>query len=132
MPPPTPQPGIRQHFGASQVLSTRLSSSEFKERVLNTVVAKYPYIDRFLEAAQAAGVQLTLSHILPVLGRLTPRYYSIASSHRVHPTTPHIAVRVLRDRTKADEPIYGVCSHYLASLRVLPNPFQQLPQSSAG
>ena len=29
-----------------------------------------------------------------------------------------IAVRVLRDKTAANEPIHGVCSHYLAALSV--------------
>lgn len=57
-----------------------------------------------------------LAYYLDLLPPLRERYFSIASSPRVHPSTVHLCVAVVRYQTMLSIPRFGVCSSYLAAL----------------
>ena len=60
---------------------------------------------------------LYIAHVLVILNRLQPRYYSISSSNKVDDKVVSISVGVLNEKTSMGVPIEGVCSNYLAKLR---------------
>ncbi|KAG7726970.1 hypothetical protein KL933_003253 [Ogataea haglerorum] len=53
--------------------------------------------------------------LLESLGKLEPRYYSIASSELLYPDEAHLTVKCQREQLK-DKIIYGVCSNYIESI----------------
>jgi sulfite reductase (NADPH) flavoprotein alpha-component len=74
----------------------------------------------FLEArefvdllAEFPSAQLTADELLQHLRNLQPRLYSIASSPRLHPATPHLTIAIVRYSTNGRSRA-GVCSTFLA------------------
>ncbi|MFO0602708.1 MAG: cytochrome P450 [Polyangiales bacterium] len=64
--------------------------------------------------ARFPSVQCSLALVLSLRPTLKPRYYSIASSPRVHPRTCHLTVGV-HTAPRPDGSVHeGVCSHHLA------------------
>jgi NADPH-ferrihemoprotein reductase len=58
------------------------------------------------------------SFILETFNHMVPRYYSISSSSKVHPTTPHItAIIEARQTGEGKEVLYGVTTNYLLALK---------------
>ncbi|WP_437624507.1 nitric oxide synthase oxygenase [Sorangium sp. So ce1151] len=97
-------------------LESPLESAEAREVLSNSIMDQHPTIVDLLEAFPEARVQL--GDLLVLLPRLAPRYYSIASSATEHPRHVHLMVGVVHVRTNAGAMIHGVCSNYLANLRV--------------
>ncbi|KAG7920182.1 hypothetical protein OGATHE_002674 [Ogataea polymorpha] len=55
------------------------------------------------------------SFLLESLGKLEPRYYSIASSELLYPDQAHLTIKCERELVKG-KLFYGVCSNYIESL----------------
>jgi len=64
------------------------------------------------------SVNPPLPHILELLPRLAPRYYSISSSSNAHPGRVHITSIVVRFHTPTGREHHGVASTWLAKLPV--------------
>eukprot|EP00762_Andalucia_godoyi_P000170 ANDGO_02444.mRNA.1 NADPH--cytochrome P450 reductase len=58
----------------------------------------------------------SIAHLLEVLPRLQPRYYSISSSKSKHPNSIHACVAVLRYETPLNRIKEGCCSSFLSTL----------------
>uniref|UniRef100_A0A0B7BHS3 NADPH--cytochrome P450 reductase n=1 Tax=Arion vulgaris TaxID=1028688 RepID=A0A0B7BHS3_9EUPU len=56
-----------------------------------------------------------LDHICELLPRLQPRFYSISSSPKVHPTSIHITAVLVEYTTPTNRPTKGVCTSWLAT-----------------
>jgi len=69
------------------------------------------------------SVNPPLAHLLELLPRLAPRYYSISSSPNAHPGRVHITSVVVRFHTPTGREHLGVCSTWLAKLA----PNSQIP-----
>lgn len=56
-----------------------------------------------------------MEQIMPLLPKMTPRYYSISSSPRVHPTQMRLTfgTHVITRPQQPQLPFKGICSHYL-------------------
>jgi nitric oxide synthase oxygenase domain/subunit/sulfite reductase alpha subunit-like flavoprotein len=100
-----------------KMLQPQVSSAEDRESVCNEVRDYYPNVVLLLEALAAQGIALAFEAVLPLLSRLSPRYYSISSSSRMFPHRPHITVGVLHEKTTQNVAIRGICSNYLARVK---------------
>lgn len=112
----------RSGLGASiaswlAILNARTTSVEVREAVCNDVRDYFPNAVLLLEFLSLQGAVPAFEAVLPLLGRLSPRYYSISSSSRLFPRLPHISVSVLHDKTAQNVAIRGICSNYLARIR---------------
>lgn len=97
-------------------LESPLVPAAEREAVSNIVIDRYPTVLDLLDGFPDARVDAAA--LLPLLQRLSPRYYSISSSAAEHPKSAHATVGVLHTRTPAGAAIHGVCSNYLANLAV--------------
>lgn len=100
--------------GWRSLLQARTSSAEQRDEVINEVRDSFPNVVLLLEAMAAAGGTPDFAEVLPLLGRLSVRYYSISSSARRFPNRPHITVGVVHETTAQGVAIRGICSNYLA------------------
>lgn len=64
------------------------------------------------------SIDVTAAQLFELLPRLQVRYYSIASSDKVHPTTVAIVAVVDRDTMPSGKVFEGVCTTYLQQLPV--------------
>jgi NADPH-ferrihemoprotein reductase len=79
-------------------------------------------IAQVMEAVSGGAPWTTVpfSFVLETFNHMQPRYYSISSSSKVHPNTPHITAVVEARNTgtgKPDEILYGVTTNYLLALK---------------
>ena len=58
------------------------------------------------------------SFFLETFNHMVPRYYSISSSNKVFPDTPHITAVVEARNTGSEEILYGVTTNYLLALKL--------------
>ena len=66
----------------------------------------------------APWASVPFSFILETFNHMVPRYYSISSSSKVYPTTPHITAVVEARQTGEDkEVLFGVTTNYLLALK---------------
>eukprot|EP00055_Hartaetosiga_balthica_P010127 m.42286 g.42286 ORF g.42286 m.42286 type:complete len:656 (+) comp7048_c0_seq1:67-2034(+) len=65
------------------------------------------------------SVSIPADHLLELLPRLQPRYYSISSSSRMHPDKIHITVAVVRYNAPAGHLMEGVATTYLERLNLI-------------
>lgn len=121
-----------------QALTDRLALSKPTRKILETLAGKATELPErarlaallapeakeslaaFLEerefvdlVAEFPSARLTPSEFVDHLRRLMPRLYSIASSSRVHPTSVHLTVAIVRYETNGRQRA-GVCSTFLA------------------
>jgi nitric-oxide synthase len=73
----------------------------------------WPHLGTLLD--QFPGVRPDAAVLATMLPLLQPRFYSVSSSPRAHPTELHLTVAVVSYRTKGGEgpTHFGVCSNYL-------------------
>lgn len=58
-----------------------------------------------------------IDHICELLPRLQPRYYSISSSSKLHPTTVHVTAVLVKYETLSGRTNKGVATTFLAAKR---------------
>lgn len=67
-----------------------------------------------------------IDHVCELLPRLQPRYYSISSSSKIHPTTVHVTAVLVKYETKTGRLNKGVATTFLAEKH--PNADQPAPR----
>ncbi|XP_052900723.1 NADPH--cytochrome P450 reductase isoform X1 [Anopheles moucheti] len=70
--------------------------------------------------------QPPIDHVCELLPRLQPRYYSISSSSKIHPTTVHVTAVLVKYETKTGRLNKGVATTFLAEKH--PNDGEPLPR----
>eukprot|EP00455_Lapot_gusevi_P010460 TRINITY_DN1472_c0_g1_i6.p1 TRINITY_DN1472_c0_g1~~TRINITY_DN1472_c0_g1_i6.p1 ORF type:complete len:654 (+),score=255.01 TRINITY_DN1472_c0_g1_i6:90-2051(+) len=93
----------------------RMAKPEGKEEYNEFVVHDGKNIVDVLEAFPS--IQVPFPVFLEYCPRLQPRYYTIASSSKVHSSSIHITVSVVRQVLPSGRVFSGVCSSFLAGLR---------------
>ena len=82
--------------------------------------------------------KLSPDELVAVAGKIKPRYYSIASSHKVTPRQIHLTVKQISYQTQS-KTYYGACSSHLSQFlktgseiqfRVIPNENFRLPHKT--
>lgn len=67
---------------------------------------------------KATKWDIPFDRILSAVARLTPRYYSISSSPKLHPKTIHVTAVVLRYvPEEGDRQVYGLATNYLSLVK---------------
>ena len=62
------------------------------------------------------SINIPLEHLLHIVPRLHPRYYTISSSSSVFPSSVHITVAVLEQEKTQGRVYRGICSSFLSKL----------------
>jgi NADPH-ferrihemoprotein reductase len=70
--------------------------------------------------------KIPFDNVISAIPRLQPRFYSISSSPKIHPTSIHVTCVVLKYQSVASEPVperwvYGIGSNYLLNLKSAAN-----------
>lgn len=97
---------------------TRLGND--KEAFHEAVASHYLNIAQVMETVSggAPWTAVPFSFILETFNHMVTRYYSISSSSKVYPDTPHItAVVEARKTGEGKEVLYGVTTNYLLALK---------------
>jgi NADPH-ferrihemoprotein reductase len=97
---------------------TRLGGD--KDAFHESVSSRCLNIGQIMEAVAggAPWTSVPFSFILETFNHMVPRYYSISSSSKVYPDTPHItAVVEARTNSAGKEVLYGVTTNYLLALK---------------
>jgi NADPH-ferrihemoprotein reductase len=97
---------------------TRLGGD--KDAFHEAVASRYLNIAQVMEAVSGGAPWITVpfSFILETFNHIVPRYYSISSSNKVFPNTPHItAIVEARQTNGGKEVLYGVTTNYLLALK---------------
>jgi len=93
-------------------LASELGSEEYNKHIKTDQRTVYEVLAEF------PSVNPPLDHLLELLPRLAPRYYSISSSPNFHPGFVHITSVVVNFKTGAGRDHNGVCSTWMAKLAV--------------
>jgi sulfite reductase alpha subunit-like flavoprotein len=88
-----------------------LASVEGKEEYEAESYSVFEVLDKF------PSCEVPFAHFLELCPKIQPRFYTIASSAKVNPTSIHITVTVARQEKTRGRVHEGVASTYLASLR---------------
>ncbi|KAI9336219.1 hypothetical protein DFJ73DRAFT_850762 [Zopfochytrium polystomum] len=64
------------------------------------------------------SVKLPVAYLFDLIPPIRPRSYSIASCPETNPGQIHLAVAIVKYKTKLQKPRVGVCSHWIESLQV--------------
>ncbi|GFS22197.1 NADPH-dependent diflavin oxidoreductase 1 [Elysia marginata] len=75
-------------------------------------------IREVLEDFVKTSAQIPFEYLLDLIPPLQPRAFSIASSPKAHPDQLHVLMAVVRYQTKLHFPRLGVCSNWLANVRL--------------
>lgn len=87
------------------------TSAEGKELYQSWVQSSCRHLTHILEDLPSCKPKI--DHVMELLPRLQPRFYSISSSSRVHPETIHITGVVVEYKTKTDRVNKGVATTWL-------------------
>ena len=90
----------------------RLASKEGREEYKTKIVQQYMGWVHVME--KLSSLQMSLAHLLHILPPLQQRFYTIASSSKVHPNTIHLTVALTEHETNDDRMFRGVCTRHLA------------------
>ena len=94
------------------------TSQEGKNLYSEWIVDKCRNIVHILE--DVPSCKPPIDHLLELLPRLQPRFYSISSSGRVHKDRIHITAIVVEYKTRTGRTNYGVCTTWLQ--KMIPSP----------
>jgi len=100
---------------ALERLSRKEGRAEYKEKITAAHVGVADLVTRL-----CPSIACDLARFVALCPRLQPRYYTLASSASVHPTTVHVtcAVQETARPAGAGPPRRGVCSGHLADRKV--------------
>uniref|UniRef100_A0A8C4NFU9 NADPH--cytochrome P450 reductase n=1 Tax=Eptatretus burgeri TaxID=7764 RepID=A0A8C4NFU9_EPTBU len=101
------------------------SSPEGKKQYLNWVVEARRHIVAILQ--DLTSVRPPADHLCELLPRLQPRYYSIASSSKVHPTSIHICGVQVKYVSLTGRTNHGVATSWLRSRQADMSPAHTVP-----
>jgi len=73
---------------------------------------------------------IKFEYLFDLIPPIKPRSFSIASSLRAHPNEIHLLVGVVNYKTSMRSPRLGLCSNYLASMKVNRDPVEKVAQES--
>ena len=94
-------------------MSSKEGKAEYKEKITGMHVGVADIVTRL-----CTSFSCPLEHFVMTCPRLLPRYYTISSSSRVHPTRIHVTLAVLEEEKRGGGKFTGVCSGHLASSKV--------------
>jgi len=92
----------------------KISSSEGKNQYNDWVMKDQRHILQILE--DCPSIQPPIDHLLELLPRLQARYYSIASSPKIHARSIHVCAALVSYKTRAGRPAEGVCTSWLEKM----------------
>lgn len=95
---------------------TKLSCNtvEGKNQYNDWVVKDQRHIMQILE--DCPSLMPPIDHVLELLPRLQARYYSIASSPKLHPRSIHVCAALVKYKTTSGRPAEGVCTSFLEKM----------------
>ncbi|KAG7813348.1 hypothetical protein KL921_000894 [Ogataea angusta] len=104
-------------FAPSNISKERLLRLSSRESFTKEVVDKRLTIwEVLLEASDGhPWPDVPFSFLIESLGKLEPRYYSIASSELLYPDQAHLTIKCEREQVKG-KMFYGVCSNFIESI----------------
>jgi NADPH-ferrihemoprotein reductase len=111
---------------AAQFAPTDAAKAEFtrlggdKDAFHEAVASRYLNFGQVMESVSngTPWTNVPFSFVLETFNHMVPRYYSISSSSKVYPDTPHITAVVEARATKSGkEVLYGVTTNYLLALK---------------
>ncbi|KAK3234822.1 hypothetical protein CYMTET_54937 [Cymbomonas tetramitiformis] len=108
---------VLSHFTTSEVEQDRLQyfgSAEGRDDVYRYCNRERRSVMEILE--DFPSVRLPLEWLLTVTPRLRPRYFSISSSHAMHPKRAHVTAAIVDWQTPYKRRRSGLCTAWLASL----------------
>jgi len=91
-------------------MSSKEGKAEYREKILGAKIGFFDIITKFCKSVNS----IPLERLIQICPHLQPRYYTIASSSSVHPSSVHLTVSVLQDERKDGTLFKGVCSNYLS------------------
>eukprot|EP00056_Hartaetosiga_gracilis_P004000 m.70237 g.70237 ORF g.70237 m.70237 type:complete len:668 (+) comp11664_c0_seq1:84-2087(+) len=94
-------------------LVSKEGRKEFAEYAHNSIRTIVQVLQDF------SSVSIPADHLLELLPRLQPRYYSISSSSRMHPDKIHITAAVVRYTAPAGHEMEGVATTYLERVNLI-------------
>jgi NADPH-ferrihemoprotein reductase len=113
-------PTLAQFAPTEQAKAEMLRIGNDKDGFQDSVARYCLNIAQVMEAVSGGSPWSTVpfSFILETFNHIVPRYYSISSSSKLYPNTPHITA-VVEARSNGDgrEVLYGVTTNYLLALK---------------
>lgn len=91
-------------------MASKEGKAEYREKILEEKIGFIDIITRLCKSIK----NIPLEHLIQICPHLQPRYYTIASSSSVHPSSTHLTVSVVKKERKDGSLFSGVCSNYLA------------------
>jgi len=91
-------------------MSSKEGKAEYREKIIDAKIGIVDIVTKFCKSLN----NIPLEHLIQICPFLQPRYYTIASSSSVHPSSVHLTVSVLKDERKDGSLFKGVCSNYLS------------------
>ena len=92
----------------------RFATKEGKEAFESKILSPYVGWGQLLTDL-CKDVDLSLEDVINLLPRMQPRYYTISSSSKVHPSSMHLTVAVTKGvNTATSKPYAGLCSSHIA------------------
>ncbi|ETW01203.1 hypothetical protein H310_06794 [Aphanomyces invadans] len=123
--------------GALAALAHYATSADEQDKLLRlaSVDGKTEYQTWVVDACRTYGdvieafpsLQIPLAAFVHILPSLQPRYYTISSSSRVHPTRIHVTLGVIASELPGGRRFKGVTSNFLANLSTVAKRLQVPP-----
>jgi len=90
-------------------MASKEGKTEYREKIMDAKIGFVDIISRLCKSVN----NLPLEHLITICPSLQPRFYTIASSSSVHPSSVHLTISVLQEERKDGSLFKGVCSNYL-------------------
>jgi len=113
-------PTLAQFAPTEQAKAEMLRIGNDKEAFQDSVAHYCLNIAQVMDAVSRGSpwTSVPFSFVLETFNHIVPRYYSISSSNKLYPNTPHItAVVEARSNGEEREVLYGVTTNYLLALK---------------
>lgn len=113
-------PTLAQFAPNEEAKTEMLRLGNDKDAFHEAVASRCLNIAQVMESVSGGAPWTTVpfSFFLETFNHMVPRYYSISSSSKVYPDTPHITAVVEANKTgDGNEVLYGVTTNYLLALK---------------